>query len=142
MFTLLALLTADAPDVPVETLAEKAQASFGADRGFRVEFETLPFKKDRSIILRWPGWTARLFPETGAKVADDTTGIARILGDMAPPELSTASRRVRAVFYDDPQEEYTDQMVELTRLLRELPGALVFDPRATTSSTSMAHAPS
>lgn len=129
MFTLLALLTADAPEVPIESLAEKVQASFGDEPGFKFEFETLPFKKDRSLILRWPAWTARLFCEKGAKVTDDTAEITRILGDKTPPTLPTATRRIRAVFYDDPQEEYTEQMVELTRMLRELPGALVFDPQ-------------
>lgn len=129
MFTMLALLAVDFPDVSIESLAEKAQASFGADRGFRFEFETLPFKKDRSLTLRWPGWTARLFCEQGAKVTDDTAEITRILGDRTPPALPTATRRVRAVFYEDPQDEYTEQMVELTRMLRELPGALVFDPQ-------------
>ncbi len=129
MFTLLALLTADSPDVSIETVAEKVQASFGADRGFKLEFETLPFKKDRSVVLRWPGWTARLFCEKGTAVTDDAATITKILGDKTPAGLATATRRIRAVFYDDPQEDYTDEMVELTRLLREMPGALVFDPQ-------------
>jgi hypothetical protein len=105
------------------------RASFGDEPGFKFEFETLPLKKDRSLILRWPAWTARLFYEKGAQVTDDTAEITRILGDRTPSTLPTATRRIRAVFYDDPQEEYTEQMVELTRMLRELPGALVFDPQ-------------
>lgn len=127
MFTLLALLTPTAPTVSIEDVAANVQSLFGANPQFSLEFETLPFKKERSVILRWPGWTARLFCESGAKVVESTAGIVKELGKAAPEGLEATTRRIRAVFYDDAQENYIDEMVDLIRMLRELPGAVVFD---------------
>jgi hypothetical protein len=132
MFTMLALLTAGAPDVPIETIAEKTQALFGGDPAFRFEYEVLPFNTQRNLILRWKSWTARLFCETAEddeEVAEQSARIAKILGKGAPAGIADATRRVRAVFYDDPEEQYIDEMVEITAMLRKLPGALVFDPQ-------------
>jgi len=129
MFTLLALLPPAAPDVSIEALAEKVQSLFGKNLEFKLELEQLPFKKDRSLILRWQGWTARLFCESGTKVTEHVGEVARVLGRAAPAGLASASRRIRAVFYDDPQEDYIEEMVDLMRMLREMPGAIVFDPQ-------------
>ena len=132
MFTMLALLTAGAPDVPIETLAAKVQAQFGGDPAFRFEYEVLPFNTQRNLILRWKDWTARLFSETAEEdeaVADDSLQIAKLLGKSAPAGIADCTRRLRAVFHDDPEEAYIDEMVEITRLLRETPGAIVFDPQ-------------
>lgn len=129
MFTLLALLTSESPDISIDGVAEKVQALFGANTEFNLEFETLPFKKDRSVILRWRGWAARLFCESGAKVVESTAAIIKTLGKSSPSGLESTTRRIRAVFYDDAEENYIDEMVELMRMLRELPGAVVFDPQ-------------
>jgi len=132
MFTMLALLTAGAPDVPIETVAEKAQALFGRDPAFRFEYEVLPFNTQRNLILRWKSWTARLFCETAEDdetVAEDSIQIAKILGKSAPAGIADCTRRVRAVFYDDPEEQYIDEMVEITSMLKQFRGAVVFDPQ-------------
>ena len=129
MFTMLALLTPGAPDAPIEAVADKVQALFGRNPQFRLEYETLPFKKTRNIKLRWNTWGARLFSETGTTPRDDAIEIARILGKDAPAGIADSTRRVRVVFNDDPEEQYIDQMVEIMSMLENLEGAIVFDPQ-------------
>ena len=132
MFTMLALLTAGAPDVPIETLADRSKALFGGDPDFGLDYEVLPFNAQRNLILRWKSWTARLFSETAdddEEVGEQSARIAKILGKGAPSGIADCTRRVRAVFYDDPEEQYIDEMVEITNMLKQLPGALVFDPQ-------------
>ena len=132
MFTMLALLPVGAPDVPIESLAEKVQALFGRDPSFKLEYEVLPFNTERSLILRWGAWTARLLSETAEEdetVVDDSVGIAKILGKSAPAGIAQCTRRLRAIFYDDPEEEHIDEMIEITNLLQKTEGAIVFDPQ-------------
>ena len=81
------------------------------------------------MIRRWKGWAARLFCESGTKVVDSSAAIIKTLGKDSPSGLESATRRIRAVFHDDTQENYSDERVELMRMLRDLPGAVVFDPQ-------------
>ncbi len=132
LFNMLALLPEDAPDVSIDTLADKVQARFGGDAAFRLEYEVLPFNTERNLMLRWQGWSARLIRETAEddeQVADDSAEIARILGAAAPAGIADCTRRIRAVFHDDPDEQYIDEMVEIMALLEGLEGAVVFDPQ-------------
>ncbi len=129
MFTMLALLMPDAPDVPLEALETTLRELFGRNPGFTLEYETLPFKKTPSIIVRWPGWWVRLFLETGQKAIDGARDIADILGDAAPVGLTQSDRRFRVVFYDDPGEDFINHMVEIMTMLEEIDGAVVFDPQ-------------
>lgn len=129
MFTMVALLTPGAPDFPIEAVAEKVQALFGKNPEFRLEYETLPGKKTRNVMLRWTGWWTRLFYETGDKALADAREFARILGNDAPAGLAESTRRVRAVFEDDPEEQHINTMVEIMSMLEEIEGAVVFDPQ-------------
>jgi hypothetical protein len=129
MFTMLALLTPGSPEVPIETLAEKAQSLFAHEVDFRLQYETLPFKKTRNIKLQWTAWSVRLFAENGASARDDALEIARILGKDAPAGIAESTHRVRAVFNDDPQEDYINHMVQIMTMMEELEGAVVFDPQ-------------
>lgn len=129
MFTMLALLMPDAPDVPLESLETTLRALFGRNPGFTLDYETLPFKKTPNIIVRWPGWAVRLFLETGQKAIDDALYIAEILREAAPAGIAQSDRRFRVVFSDDPEEDFIDHMVEIMSMLEEIEGAVVFDPQ-------------
>lgn len=129
MFTMLALLTPGAPEIPIEYLAEKVQALFGGNKNFRYEYEVLPFKKNRNLMLHWSGWSMRLFCETGETVRADAAEITRILGNKTPPGVAESTRRIRALFEDDPEERYIDEMVEVTAMLKDMEGVVVFDPQ-------------
>lgn len=132
MFNMLALLLEDAPDVSIDAIADKVQARFGGDPAFRLEYEVMPFNTERNLFLRWQGWSARLIRETAEDdelVAEDSVQIARILGAAAPAGIADCTRRIRAVFHDDPEEQYIDEMVEIMATLEGLEGAIVFDPQ-------------
>ena len=129
MFNMLALLLPSAPDVSLEALADKANALFAGNPKFRMEYETVPFQQSRNVILRWPGWSARLFYETGNTPLKDASEIARILGEAAPPGIAESARRIRAVFRHDPDEAYIDEMVEIMTMLENLENVVVFDPQ-------------
>lgn len=132
LFNMLALFIGDAPDVPIEALADKMQSRFGGNPTFRLEYETLPFNTERNLILRWEGWTARLFRETAEddeNVVEDSLQIAQLLGKTAPAGIGDSTRRIRAVFYDDPEEKFIDEMVEIMSILEGLDGVVVFDPQ-------------
>lgn len=129
MFTMVALLEPGAPEVPIEAVADQVQALFGRNPEVRFEFETLPFKKTRNLMLRCTGWWVRLFSEAGDKPLADAVEIARILGKSAPHGLEASNRRVRAVFEDDPEERHINKMVEIMSMLENFEGAVVFDPQ-------------
>jgi hypothetical protein len=71
----------------------------------------------------------RLFYETGDKALADAREFARILGKDAPAGVAESTRRVRAVFADDPDEQHINKMVEIMSMLEKIEGAVVFDPQ-------------
>jgi hypothetical protein len=129
MFSLYALLGEGAPAITTESLGAELQTLFRDEQGFSLQYEQLPFAKHKSVTLRWGTWMARLSYEEGKKVVEDSAEISRTLGAAAPPKLAAIDKRIRAVFADDDAREYTDQTVDLMEFLRNIKGAIVFDPQ-------------
>lgn len=133
MFTVLALLTPGAPDVQIETFADRVLSQFGGAPGFKLEYEVLPFNTERNLFLQWQSdWVVRVIYETAEDdelVVPDSIQIAKILGKAAPAGIADCTRRVRVVFEDDPDEQHIDDMLEIMSMLEELDGAVVFDPQ-------------
>jgi hypothetical protein len=129
MFSLYALLGEGAPAISTESLAAELKGLFRDEEGFSLQFEQLPFAKQKSLALRWGAWLARLTYEEGKKVIEDSAEISRILGPSAPPKLAGIDKRIRAVFSDDEAREYTNQMIYLMDFLQGIKGAIVFDPQ-------------
>jgi hypothetical protein len=129
MFSLYALLREGAPAISTESLAAELKSLFRDDTEFSLQYEQLPFAKQKSLTLRWGTWLARLSYEEGKKVIDDSAEISRILGPAAPPKLASIDKRIRAVFGDDAAQEYTNQMICLIDFLCGIKGAIVFDPQ-------------
>jgi hypothetical protein len=50
-------------------------------------------------------------------------------GTLVPFDISSISRRIRAVFSDDYDLEHTEQMVSMIDFLRKIDGAFVYDPQ-------------
>ena len=126
-FPLYALLANGASKISNESLATDLRDMFGNDSDFSLEFEQLPFKKNKSLALRWGRWRVSMAYEEGANVVADSSEIQKIVGSSAPYDLSGIGRRVRAVFANDPQREHTNEIVRVMDLLREIEGAVLFD---------------
>jgi hypothetical protein len=128
-YALYAFLGEESPEVTIESLAADFERYFEKSPNFSIEFEQLPFKKSRSLALRWRGWLARVHYEEGARALEDSAEISRILGSVAPGHLSNIDRRVRIYCGDDDGKEFTNQVVRLMEFVENMPGAIVFDPQ-------------
>lgn len=132
MFTLYALLGDGAPPFSHEILSTELSRHFsGVSWHERVSMEsrTLPFGGRRVVALSWPSWVVTVAYEEGDWVAEDSAEIDRMLGAAAPAGLSSIRRRIRAVFGDDDDREYTNEAIWMMQFLDEIQGAVVFDPQ-------------
>ena len=128
-FSLLALLTEQSPVISNESLADELKAYFENEEDFSLKFERLPFAKTDTLALRWGNWLMRVAYEEGSRIQDESAQIQEILGKRSPRELSGIDRRVRVVFADDNDREYTNQIVDMMRFLQDIEGSIVFDPQ-------------
>lgn len=128
-FSIYALLGNQAPAITNESLASDLQRFFRNEENFTLQFEQMPFAKNKTLALRWGTWLVRVSYEEGAGVVQDSIEIAKIVGSTAPYELSGIDRRIRVVFSDDSTREYTNQIIYLMDFLKEIPTAILFDPQ-------------
>ena len=128
-FSLLALLTEQSPVISNESLADELKAYFENEEDFSLKFERLPFAKTDTLALRWGNWLMRVAYEEGSRIQDESAQIQEILGKRSPRELSGIDRRVRVVFADDNDREYTNQIVDKMQFLQDIEGSIVFDPQ-------------
>ncbi|KMW44347.1 hypothetical protein PQH03_20440 [Ralstonia insidiosa] len=128
-FSLLALLTEQSPVISNESLADELKAYFENEEDFSLKFERLPFAKTDTLALRWGNWLMRVAYEEGSRIQDESAQIQEILGKRSPRELSGIDRRVRVVFADDNDREYTNQIVDMMQFLQDIEGSIVFDPQ-------------
>ena len=128
-FSLLALLTARSPTLSNESLADELRAYFEHEPDFTLKFERLPFARTNTLALRWGSWLVRIAYEEGSRIQDESAQIQQLLGDRSPCELSCIDRRVRAVFSDDDERVYTNQIVGIMGFLGDIEGSVVFDPQ-------------
>ncbi len=128
-FSLLALLTEQSPVISNESLADELKAYFENEEDFSLKFERLPFAKTDTLALRWGNWLMRVAYEEGSRIQDESAQIQKILGKRSPRELSGIDRRVRVVFADDNDREYTNQIVDMMQFLQDIEGSIVFDPQ-------------
>ena len=59
----------------------------------------------------------RVAYEEGSRIQDESVQIQEILGDRSPRDLSSIDRRVRVVFGDDDDREYTNQIIDMMQFL-------------------------
>lgn len=112
-----------------ESLANELREYFANQENFSLKFERLPFAKTDTLALRWGSWLIRVAYEEGSRIQDESAQIQEILGDRSPRELSSIDRRVRVVFGDDDDREYTNQIIDMMQFLQDIPGSIVFDPQ-------------
>lgn len=128
-FSIYALLGEGAPTITNESLALDLKHFFRNEEGFSIQFEQLPFAKNKTLALRWGTWLVRVSYEEGANVLQDSAEINKIVGSVAPYDLASINKRIRVVYGDDDAQEYTNQIIYLMDFLREIPGTVMFDPQ-------------
>jgi hypothetical protein len=128
-FALCALLGERAPAITNESLASDLRHLFGNEKDFSIEFELLPFAKNRTLALRWGTWLVRVCYEEGTNVAQDSAEINKIVGSTVPYDLSDIPRRIRVVFGNDDTREYENHIICVIDFLRVIPGVVIFDPQ-------------
>ena len=84
---------------------------------FSLKFGRFPFAKTDTLALRWGSWLMRVAYEEGSRIQDESVQIQEILGDRSPRDLSSIDRRVRVVFGDDDDREYTNQIIDMMQFL-------------------------
>lgn len=128
-FSIYALLGEGAPTITNESLALDLKHFFRNEEGFSIQFEQLPFAKNKTLALRWGTWLVRVSYEEGANVLQDSAEINKIVGSAVPYALANINKRIRVVYGDDDAQEYTNQIIYLMDFLREIPGTVMFDPQ-------------
>jgi len=128
-FSMYALLGDKAPAITNESLATDLKEFFRNEENFSLQFEQIPFAKNKTLALRWGAWLVRVSYEEGANVAQDSADISKIVGSAAPYDISGIAKRIRVVFSDDSTREYTNQIVYLMDFLKEIPAVVIFDPQ-------------
>lgn len=128
-FSLYALLSEKAPQTSNESLAADLNKYFQDEEGFILDFEQLPFAKNRTLVLRWGMWAVRISYEEGAAVQIDSNEIQKRLGSAFGVDVSNIARRIRVVFGSDDELHFTNQIIYIIDFLREINGAIIFDPQ-------------
>jgi hypothetical protein len=78
-----ALLGEKAPAMTNESLASDLKHFFRNDEHFSIQFEQLPFVKNKNLALRWGNWLVRVHYEEGANVVEDSAEISKVVGSAA-----------------------------------------------------------
>lgn len=129
-FVLHALLPPEAPASSLDAFKARLDSWFAKSKGFKSCYEQAPIINERGLRAEWGGWSIAFYYNEGQEVIDDCREIKRRLGEAAPHGLELINRRIYAMFADDPNREHTTPTIEVTQLLTELPGAIVYNPNA------------
>ena len=130
-WSVYALLTDEAPPIDVAWLMQACTHAFAA-QGCSIQETFQPFARWPALLLRWDHWSVRLAYDVGDPVLADSRYIQRVAGDMVPygmppDSIGRCGRRLRAVFGDDPEREYTTPILAVIDFLQDIPGAVLFD---------------
>lgn len=127
-FSIYVLLGEGAPAISNASLASNLKHFFRNEEGFSIQFEQLPFAKSKTLALQWGAWLVRVSYKEGVGVAQDSVEIAKIIGNTAPHNLSGINKRIRLVFGTTDTLEHTNQTIYVMGFLREIAGAVIYDP--------------
>lgn len=127
-FALYGLLTNEAPEVSIESLAKDLK-NYLKNENFLLQREKLPFAKTETLVLKWDNWLARVSYEEGDAVEADSLEIQERTKSFNSSDLSIIDRRIRMVFGNDDEQHYTNQIIYLMDFLREIRGIIVYDPQ-------------
>ncbi|MCH7334306.1 hypothetical protein [Acinetobacter modestus] len=129
-FSLYCLINENSEDFPLTLLEKKLSERFSKMEGLQIGYEEDPFDaSEKHLRFSWDMWCILVFYETGQHVIDDSMEIQKMAGTLVPFDISSISRRIRAVFSDDYDLEHTEQMVSMIDFLRKIDGAFVYDPQ-------------
>ncbi|KKW81453.1 hypothetical protein AAV96_03380 [Acinetobacter sp. AG1] len=129
-FSLYCLINENSEDFPLTLLEKKLSERFSKMEGLQIGYEEDPFDaSEKHLRFSWDMWCILVFYETGQHVIDDSMEIQKMAGTLAPFDISSICRRIRAVFSDDYDLEHTEQMVSMIDFLRKIDGAFVYDPQ-------------
>lgn len=127
-FSLYVLLNNEASEISNESLAKNLSEYFKNEIDFSVEFEQIPFTKDRTVALHWGPWLVRIAYEEGLQVTHDSLEIQSRLQSTIL-DLSKINKRVRLVISDDDDRQYTNQIIYLIGYFKEIKGTVIYDPQ-------------
>lgn len=128
-FVLCALLSDKSPKISIESLFFELKEFFKNDNEFSLEFEKIPFKKNKNVLLKWGGWKTRVHYEEGIFVQSDSSEIQKNAGSDIAYDVSKIDKRVRVVFGSDDKKEYTNQIIHIISFLEDIEGVFLFDPQ-------------
>lgn len=128
-FSLYGLLTDKSPPFSNESLADKLKDYFRDDEKFSLSFEQLPFKKNKTLAIRWDDWLVRVSYEEGEAVKNDSIEIHQRTREFSTIDVSNIDRRIRMVFGSDDDKIYTNEIIYLMQFLGEIDGIIIYDPQ-------------
>ena len=129
MFTLLAVLVPDAPDVPLDAIIEKVQALFGGDAGPRWEYER-HFRSSRAETSSCAGLdgacacSPKRTPRREKTRSSSRASLATTPRPAWPKAPAACVRCSRTIQKSSTSTDGGDHV-----MLEEIEGAIVFDPQ-------------
>jgi hypothetical protein len=128
-FTILTMLSKDSPPFNVNRLLQDLENNFPKDDGYRISKSFMPFSKYETLFLSINDWSATFDYEDDSDVLEDSKGISETLGPISTNYLTTAERRIRAVFGDDDAGDYVNEVIYALEFLSDIPGVVLYDPQ-------------
>ena len=89
-----------------------------------------PFNpSEKNLHLTWDDWWARVFLESGPEVLTHSAEIAQSATPDRQEKIGRIRRRVRVLFADDRNREFTNHVIFMMDFLGEIPGVAIYDPQ-------------
>lgn len=126
MFSIHAYISAT--DVlPLEILKQNLAGLFQDPHSAPPEISSnpLPFGGEPRLIFLWPTWNFSVSCESGEAVENDAAFCSRESGVVFLSDLPV--HRLRFVFADDVERDFTNHILWIVDWLKEIPSAVVFD---------------
>lgn len=130
MFNLFALVKDDDNRITPDSLIHDLQEKFAWAHEYQIEKEDLQFPQTTVVNLNKPDWHVRISIRPDEDMTLDTGELHKILHKKTtlPDDFLTYNTEIAIGFADDPEERYTDDIINLGEFIRDnYPGVVIFD---------------
>lgn len=130
MFTLFALLPDASGGVTNDSLIRDVKKGLPGVEEFEISKKELVFPKVTVVLLQKLGWRVRLQIRKDEGMTLSLPELQRILGTKTqlPADFSSYNTEIAIGFGDDPEKQYTNDIIFVGEFVREnFPGVVIFD---------------
>jgi len=131
MFNLFALVKDDTGAISNESLIRDLKQKFHGVQAYRISTQDLVMPRTTIVVMGREGWEARFFVRPGEDMVLSPAELKKALGKNAsklPDNFLDYNCEIAMVFGDDPDQEFTDDIIEIGEFIRDnYPSAVIID---------------